>query len=80
MKLAVPTLRYGLISTTGSGLAQPIERMVPASQSGRRKGWILAGYKCPKDLIVVEKVRRSPAGKQDYSWAKKVALGDHSPG
>ena len=39
----------------------------------------LAGYKCPKELIVVDEVRRSPAGKQDYSWAKKVALGDHSP-
>ena len=34
----------------------------------------LAGYKCPKDAIVVEEVRRSPAGKQDYVWARSVAL------
>lgn len=33
----------------------------------------LAGYKCPKDLIVVDEVRRSPAGKQDYRWAKGIA-------
>jgi fatty-acyl-CoA synthase len=33
----------------------------------------LAGYKCPKDVIVVDEVKRSPAGKQDYSWAKALA-------
>ncbi|MEZ5710249.1 MAG: hypothetical protein R3E02_12775 [Blastomonas sp.] len=33
----------------------------------------LAGYKCPKDVIVVEEVKRSPAGKQDYSWAQALA-------
>jgi 3-oxocholest-4-en-26-oate---CoA ligase len=31
-----------------------------------------AGYKCPKTLVVVEEVRRSPAGKQDYAWAKSL--------
>lgn len=33
----------------------------------------LAGYKCPKHLWAVDEVRRSPAGKQDYGWAKSVA-------
>lgn len=33
----------------------------------------LAGYKCPKDVIVAEEIRRSPAGKQDYGWAKAIA-------
>ncbi|MEN9718821.1 MAG: hypothetical protein RIQ99_1699 [Pseudomonadota bacterium] len=33
----------------------------------------LAGYKVPKTLVWVEAVRRSPAGKQDYRWAKEVA-------
>ena len=33
----------------------------------------LAGYKVPKGLVWVEAVRRSPAGKQDYRWAKEVA-------
>ena len=32
----------------------------------------LAGYKVPKALIWVDQVRRSPAGKQDYRWAKEL--------
>ena len=33
----------------------------------------LAGYKLPRDLVVVPTVERSPAGKADYRWAKTVA-------
>jgi len=33
----------------------------------------LAGYKIPRSLFTVEKVERSPAGKADYRWAKRVA-------
>lgn len=33
----------------------------------------LAGYKVPKTVVVVDEVRRSPAGKPDYRWAKEVA-------
>jgi len=33
----------------------------------------LAGYKLPKALVWVDEVRRSPAGKQDYRWARDVA-------
>jgi len=33
----------------------------------------LAGYKLPKALVWVDEVKRSPAGKQDYRWAKDVA-------
>jgi len=32
----------------------------------------LAGYKVPKALVWVDTVRRSPAGKQDYRWAKEL--------
>jgi len=32
----------------------------------------LAGYKVPKQLFVVDEVRRSPAGKADYEWARKA--------
>lgn len=32
----------------------------------------LAGYKIPKALVWVDMVKRSPAGKQDYRWAKDV--------
>jgi len=33
----------------------------------------LAGYKVPKALVWVDEIKRSPAGKQDYRWAKEVA-------
>ena len=33
----------------------------------------LAGYKLPRALIWVDAIKRSPAGKQDYRWAKEVA-------
>lgn len=33
----------------------------------------LAGYKTPKDIIVVDEVRRSPVGKADLRWARSVA-------
>ena len=35
----------------------------------------LAGYKVPKALVWVDEVKRSPAGKQDYRWAKEAAAG-----
>jgi acyl-CoA synthetase (AMP-forming)/AMP-acid ligase II len=31
----------------------------------------IAGYKVPRSLWLVEEVKRSPAGKPDYRWAKK---------
>ena len=36
----------------------------------------IAGYKVPRELHVVEVMQRSPSGKADYPWAKKVATGD----
>jgi 3-oxocholest-4-en-26-oate---CoA ligase len=33
----------------------------------------LAGYKVPRELHLVDKVQRSPSGKPDYPWAKRLA-------
>ncbi len=33
----------------------------------------VARYKLPKDIIFVDKVMRSPAGKADYRWARQIA-------
>jgi 3-oxocholest-4-en-26-oate---CoA ligase len=33
----------------------------------------LARYKLPRDLVLVERVVRSPAGKADYRWARQAA-------
>jgi 3-oxocholest-4-en-26-oate---CoA ligase len=35
----------------------------------------LAGYKCPKRLVVVERIQRGPNGKADYRWATATAQG-----
>jgi acyl-CoA synthetase (AMP-forming)/AMP-acid ligase II len=34
---------------------------------------LLAGYKVPRVVVVVDEVVRSPSGKADYPWAKQVA-------
>ncbi|AHH18666.1 putative fatty-acid--CoA ligase [Nocardia nova SH22a] len=33
----------------------------------------LAGYKIPRSMALVDEVKRTPAGKADYRWAKEVA-------
>ncbi|MGA3146869.1 MAG: acyl-CoA synthetase [Acidimicrobiales bacterium] len=33
----------------------------------------LSPYKVPREIIVVEEIRRSPSGKPDYPWAKEFA-------
>ena len=35
----------------------------------------LAGYKIPRGLVAVDSIRRSPAGKPDYPWAREAARG-----
>ncbi len=34
----------------------------------------VAGYKAPRDIVVVDAVVRSPSGKPDYRWGKRTAL------
>lgn len=36
----------------------------------------LAGYKAPRHIVVVDEVKRSPAGKADYRWAKSQVSDD----
>ncbi|MBO1332949.1 acyl-CoA synthetase [Streptomyces sp. VRA16 Mangrove soil] len=33
----------------------------------------LAGYKIPRQLVVTDRIQRSPSGKADYRWARSVA-------
>ena len=35
----------------------------------------IAGYKVPRQLVVVAEVMRQPSGKPDYAWARAVAEG-----
>jgi len=34
----------------------------------------VAGYKVPRQVVLVDRIERSPSGKPDYRWAKRVAL------
>jgi acyl-CoA synthetase (AMP-forming)/AMP-acid ligase II len=34
----------------------------------------LAGYKLPREMVIVDDVVRTPAGKPDYAWAKRTAM------
>ena len=38
----------------------------------------LAGYKVPRELVLVDHVQRAPNGKADYRWAKEQALAAQS--
>jgi acyl-CoA synthetase (AMP-forming)/AMP-acid ligase II len=40
----------------------------------------LAGYKCPKRVVVVDGIRRGPNGKPDYRWAAEVLRGSAAAG
>jgi acyl-CoA synthetase (AMP-forming)/AMP-acid ligase II len=33
----------------------------------------VAGYKVPRALVLVDEMVRSPSGKPDYPWARKLA-------
>jgi acyl-CoA synthetase (AMP-forming)/AMP-acid ligase II len=35
---------------------------------------LLSGFKVPRTYAFVPEMRRSPAGKADYRWAKTIAL------
>ena len=34
----------------------------------------LAGYKAPRDVVLVDAIVRSPSGKPDYRWARATAV------
>lgn len=38
----------------------------------------VAGYKVPRELHVVDEIVRSPSGKPDYPWAKRLAESGHA--
>jgi len=58
--VAVVAARPGAALTSDDILAVAAER--------------LARYKLPKQVVFVDQIRRSPAGKPDYRWAQQVAV------
>jgi acyl-CoA synthetase (AMP-forming)/AMP-acid ligase II len=70
--VGVPDERWGervvAVVQPRSGAAPTRETLQRHSRSH------LAGYKIPRDIVLVETIERSPAGKPDYRRAKEVAL------
>ena len=57
--VAVTSLRPGAEATVGDILEVAADRV--------------ARYKLPRQVIIVDQVRRAPNGKADYPWAREVA-------
>jgi acyl-CoA synthetase (AMP-forming)/AMP-acid ligase II len=59
--------------------AEPAARL-DAEDVRRAVGAELAGYKKPRDVVFVPRVRRGPSGKADLAWARDVAAAGEDDG
>jgi len=70
--VGVPDERWGervaAVVQPRTGSAVTLEEI---QEHARRR---VAGYKVPRELHLVDEVRRQPSGKPDYPWAKEVAV------
>ncbi|NMD54253.1 MULTISPECIES: AMP-binding protein [Tsukamurella] len=68
----VPDARYGQRVAAVISVAEGKDRpSVEDVQTFARSE--LAGYKVPRTIVFVDQVKRTPAGKADYRWAKSTA-------
>jgi acyl-CoA synthetase (AMP-forming)/AMP-acid ligase II len=70
--VGVPDERWGERVAAVVQLVPGASLELPALQAHLREH--VAAYKLPRDLVLVDKVVRSPAGKADYRWAKATAV------
>jgi acyl-CoA synthetase (AMP-forming)/AMP-acid ligase II len=71
--VGVPDERWG---QRVAAVVQAREGMTPDLGSVQRHCRTkIAGYKVPRELYLVGLMQRSPSGKADYPWAKRVATG-----
>lgn len=72
--VGVPDERFG---SRVAAVVQPRDGATPSLEAiqahCRTK---IAGYKIPRELHLVADIERSPSGKPDYRWAKRIALGE----
>jgi len=69
--VGLPDERFGQRVVAVAGCSAP-ER--PSGEELR--AWLrggLSAYKIPREIVVVESVRRAPNGKADYGWARETA-------
>ena len=74
----VPDAKYGqrvaAVAKIADGVDEPTEEEL---QDHVRAS--LAGYKVPRTIVFVDEVKRTPAGKADYRWAKQTAEAQSAP-
>ncbi|GAA0336902.1 acyl-CoA synthetase [Actinoallomurus spadix] len=75
----IPDERFG---SRVAAVVQPYGEPPAAADLDAHCRGVLSGYKVPRAYAFVPEMRRSPAGKADYRWAKQVAqqaacLGEH---
>jgi len=77
--VGVPDERWGqaVVAVVGFEPGQPVVEDSALIAHCRET---LAGYKCPKRIVVVDRIRRGPNGKADYRWAASVAAPVGAPG
>lgn len=70
--VGVPDDRFGerIVAVVSAGAGKVIDQAALINFARTR----LAGYKMPRQLVVVDQVQRAANGKSDYKWAKEVAL------
>ncbi len=69
--VGLPDPRFG---ERVAALVQPRSRHhVDAHGLAQHARQILSSYKVPREILIVEEVRRSPSGKPDYPWAREFA-------
>jgi acyl-CoA synthetase (AMP-forming)/AMP-acid ligase II len=68
LAVGAPDARWGQIVVAIVALRENASITLEALQAHCRGE--LAGYKVPRQMILVDAIKRSPAGKLDYRWAK----------
>jgi len=72
--VAVPDERFGSRVAT---VVEPREGAEPTLADIQAHCRIkIAGYKIPRQLHLVDRIERSPSGKPDYRWARRIATGE----
>lgn len=70
--IGTPDERWGHIVTA---VAEPLpSETIDLDTIRRGLHGVIADYKIPRRLVIVERVERGPNGKADYRWAEQVAL------
>jgi fatty-acyl-CoA synthase len=69
--VGVPDERWG--ETVAAVVAPRPGRRPTLEDLAEHARHTLASYKCPRHLILVDEVERTPAGKPNYRWAKDLA-------